>query len=64
VKEKPTYEVNTFLCPRCGQIENVGLVHDTEAVVWCACGAVLLVSWLSETPERLTFQPIHDFLEE
>jgi len=56
---KPQYAVNSYSCPRCDRDteDNAALVHDGKAVVWCACGLVILV-------DGDYVETIHDFADE
>ena len=56
---KPIYSVDNFKCPRCqlDTEDNVALVSGMRAIVWCACGLVLMI-------EGDYQETVHDFTEE
>ena len=38
---------NITTCPVCDRLENIGMVDNTCAVIWCACGSIIQINGLN-----------------
>ena len=46
-KSDISFQINVIRCPVCDRLENIGMVDNTCAVIWCACGSIIQINDLN-----------------
>jgi len=46
-KSDINFQTNFIRCPVCGRQENVSMVDENSAIMWCACGSIIQINDLN-----------------